>query len=152
MRIVAKILFVVLLISAPFTALADEAGKLKKKILMDQKKLVVMENMEFTDQEAKGFWPVYEKYQEELFQVGQRAGKLIVAYASVYHTLTDDQAKKIIDEYFDIRDQRQDIMKRYARDLKKVLPAKKMFRYLQVENKLEAIARYELARGIPLAQ
>jgi hypothetical protein len=66
--------------------------------------------------------------------------------------MTDDQAKKIIDEYFDIREQRLDIMKRYARDLKKVLPPKRLFRYLQVENKLEAIARYELARGIPLAQ
>jgi hypothetical protein len=152
MRSVAKILFVVLLLSVPFTALADEAGKLKKKILMDQKKLVVMENMEFTDQEAAAFWPVYEKYQEELFQVGQRAAKLIVAYASVYQTMADDQAKMIIDDYFDIRDARHDIMKRYAKELSKTLPAKKLFRYLQVENKLEAIARYELARGIPLAQ
>lgn len=152
MRIVSKVLLFVLLVSAPFTVLADEAAQLKKKILMDQKKLVVMENMEFTDQEAKAFWPVYEKYQEQFFQVGQRAAKLIVAYASVYNTLTDDQAKKIIDEYFQIREQRLDIMKKYAKDLSKVLPETKRFRYLQVENKLEAIARYELAQGIPLAQ
>ncbi len=43
-------------------------------------------------------------------------------------------------------------MKKFTLDLEKVLPGKKVFRYLQVENKLEAIGRYELAKEIPLAQ
>ena len=33
-----------------------------------------------------------------------------------------------------------------------ILPGKKAFRYMQVENKLEAIARHELAKEIPLAR
>ena len=78
--------------------------ELKKKIIFDQKKLVVMENMEFTVEEGKAFWPVYEKHQEELFQVSQRGATLILAYASVYQSLTDEQATKIIDEYYDIQD------------------------------------------------
>ena len=60
-------------------------------------------------------------------------------------TLTDDQAAKIVDEYFAILDT-------YMKKLNKGLPAKKVFRYLQVENKLAAIARYELAKAIPLAK
>jgi hypothetical protein len=51
-----------------------------------------------------------------------------------------------------IRDDRQMAMKKFTLDLEKVLPGKKVFRYLQVENKLEAIGRYELAKEIPLAQ
>ena len=151
MRIKA-ILLTLMFLCVPFFALADETTELKKKIIFDQKKLVVMENMEFTDAEAKAFWPVYEKYQEELFQVSQRGAELILAYAAVYQTLTDEQANKIVDEYYDIQDERLVIMKKMAADVGKVLPGKKAFRYMQVESKLSAIARYELAKEIPLAR
>ncbi len=152
MRIKISILLAFLVLATAFGALAGETDALKKRIMLDQKKLVVMENMEFTEQEAKAFWPVYEKHQEELFQVNQKVAKLIVAYAAVFQTLTDDQADKIVAEYFAIQSERQAAMKKFMADLKNVLPGKKAFRYLQVENKLETLARYELSKGIPLAQ
>lgn len=149
---IKTILLALMLLAVPVLALADEATDLKKKILFDQKKLIVMENMEFTDAEAKAFWPVYEKHQEELFQINQRGAKLILAYASAFQTLTDEQAVKLIDEYYDIQDDRLVVMKKMAVDVGKVLPGKKAFRYLQVEAKLSALARYELAKEIPLAR
>ncbi len=111
-----------------------------------------MENMDLTEAEAKAFWPVYEKHQEELFQVNQRGAVLILAYASVYQSLTDEQATKLIDEYYDVQDDRLIAMKKMVADVGKALPGKKDFRYMQVESKLTAIARYEFAKGIPLAQ
>ncbi len=149
---IKTVLLTILLLAVPFLALADEAMDLKKKIMFDQKRLIVMENMDFTEAEAKAFWPVYEKHQEELFQVNQRGATLILAYASVYQSLTDDQATKLIDEYYDVQDDRLAAMKKMAVDVGKVLPGKKAFRYMQVEAKLTAIARYELAKGIPLAK
>ena len=149
---IKTILLTFMLLVAPVLALADEALELKKKIMFDQKRLVVMENMEFTEEEAAAFWPVYDKHQEELFQVNQRGAKLILAYASVYQTLTDEQAVKLVDEYYDIQDDRIAVMKKMAVDVGKVLPGKKAFRYLQVEAKLSAIGRYELAKEIPLAR
>lgn len=145
-------LLAVWLIAAPLLAMADETAELKKKIMFDQKKLVVMENMEFTEAEAKGFWPVYEQYQEKLFQNSQWFGRLIVSFASSYASLGDDKALELTDTYYQLQSERQTIMQNYTEDLKKVLPGRKLFRYLQVENKLEAIARFEMAKGIPLAQ
>lgn len=149
---IKTILLTLMLLVAPVLALADEALDLKKKIMFDQKRLVVMENMEFTEEETAAFWPVYDKHQEELFQVNQRGAKLILAYASVFQTLTDEQAVKLVDEYYDIQDERLAVMKKMAADVGKVLPGKKAFRYLQVESKLSAIGRYELAKEIPLAR
>lgn len=149
---IKTILLAILLLSAPFNALADEAVELKKKILFDQKRLVIIENMELTEEEGKAFWPVYEKYQEELFQVGQRGAKLLLTYAEAYQTLTDDQAVKIVNEYYDIQDARLATTKKMAEEVSEVLPGKKAFRYLQIESKLKAIAQYELAKKIPLAQ
>jgi len=149
---IKTILLTLMLLVVPVLALADEALDLKKKIMFDQKRLVVMENMEFTEEEAAAFWPVYEEHQEELFQINQRGAKLILAYASVYQTLTDEQAVKLVDEYYDIQDDRLAVMKKMAAGVSKVLPGKKAFRYLQVESKLSAIGRFELAKAIPLAQ
>jgi hypothetical protein len=38
----------------------------------------------------------------------------------------------------------------YIPKLSKVLPLKKVARYLQVENKVRALVKYELAGGVPL--
>ncbi len=136
----------------PALVVADDAGNLRKKIMFDQKKLIVMENMEFTDEEGKFFWPTFDNMQEELFQVSQRTAKLILAYASSYQTLTDEQAALIIDEFYDVKKTRLSILEKYTDKLAKGLPAKKVFRYLQVENKLDTIASYEISKEIPLAQ
>jgi hypothetical protein len=139
-------------LSLPILAGADEVDELKKKLMFDQKKLIVMQNMELAADEGKFFWPVYDELQKELFQANQRVAKLVVAYASVYQSLTDEQAAKIVAEYFEIQKSQTAILDRYMQKLTEGLPAKKVFRYLQVENKLDAIARYELAKEIPLAQ
>ena len=144
--------FVFLFFILPLVAQADEVAALKKKLMFDQKKLIIMENMHFTKDEGAFFWPIYQNLQEELFQLNQKAAKLIVAYAAAYQTLTDEQAAKIVKEYFDIQKSRTNILDNYMKKLGVKLSAKKVFRYLQVENKLDAIARYELAKGIPLAQ
>ena len=59
---------------------ADNMQILRDKIKAD-KKLVVATNMELTESEAKGFWPIYEQYQKELQKINQRLGKVLESYA-----------------------------------------------------------------------
>ena len=120
-------IIICLVLGLPMLALSDEAGELRKKIIFDQKKLVVLQNMEFTDEEKTAFWPVYQKFQEELFPLTQRTVELVLAYASVFQSLTDDQAAKIIEEYLTIQDSRQKTMRKYFKQFMKILPAKKFF-------------------------
>ena len=150
-KTIARLVILTMLL-LPFVCLADETDDLRKKIMFDQKKLLVMENVEFTKDEGEAFWPLFDKLQEELFVVNQRSAKLILAYASVYETLTDKQAAKIVNEYFANRKERTAILNKYVQQMLKNLPAKKVFRYVQVENKLEVMAHYEIAKEVPLAQ
>lgn len=136
----------------PTLSLADNATELKQKIYLDQKKLVVMGNLEITDQEAEKFWPVFEKYQQKLFENGRQIGKVISSYASVYQNMKDEEALELIDDYQDATKQRVEALNQYAKAMKSVLPGKKVFRCMQIEYKLEAIARNELAKEIPLAK
>jgi hypothetical protein len=122
-----------------------------EKIRAD-KKLFVAHNMELTEAEAKVFWPVYEKYQDELFLLRTRTLKLINDYAEVYEKMTKDTAKKLIDEYMAIEAVHLKLRKTYLPKFRKVLPDVKVLRYYQIENKINAALMYEFAAKIPLVQ
>ncbi len=130
---------------------ADNMQILRDKIRAD-KKLLVAANMELTESEAKGFWPVYEEYQRDLSGINRRIAKLIESYAAAYrsNTLTDAKAQKLIDELVGIGKDDGALQAAYAPRLLKVLPAKKVARYLQIENKIRALVKYELAAEVPL--
>jgi len=126
---------------------------LREKIYAD-KKLLVASNMTLTPAEEKGFWPVYDAYQNDLHKINERLAKLINDYALVYKkgAVLNTTAKKLLDEMIAIELAEAKLKQSYAPKLLKVLPAAKAARYLQIENKIRAIIRYELAEGIPLVE
>ena len=130
---------------------ADNMQILLDKIKAD-KKLLVARNMDLTESEAKGFWPVYEQYQQQLANFNQRIGKLIESYAAAYRTnsMTDGEAKKLIGEFVAIEKGEAAVKEFFVPKLSQVLPPKKVARYLQIENKIRAALKYELADEIPL--
>ena len=154
-----KTTFVLTLVAAitlwfVFPVLAQDNMQILRDKIKADKKLVVAANMELTESEAKGFWPVYEEYQKDLTAINQRIGKLIESYAADYraNTLTDEKAQKLIDEMVSIEKADGGLQASFAPKLGKVLPPKKVARYLQIENKIRAALKYELAANIPLAQ
>jgi polyhydroxyalkanoate synthesis regulator phasin len=132
---------------------ADNMQILRDKVKAD-KKLLIATNMELTEAEAKGFWPVYEGYQKKLTAINQRMVKLIESYAADYqaNTLTDEKAKKLTDELVAIGKAEAELQAASVPKLSKVLPPKKVARYLQIENKIRAVVKYELANAVPLVQ
>jgi len=130
---------------------ADNMQILRDKIKAD-KKLLVATNMELTESEAKAFWPIYEQYQKELQRINQRIVKLVESYADDARSksLTDDKAKKLIDDAAAIDQTEANLKRAYAPKLSKALPVKKVARYLQIENKIRAVVKYDLAQGVPL--
>ena len=132
---------------------ADNMQILRDKVAAD-KKLVVSAAMGLTESEAKGFWPVYDAFQKDLHKINDEIATLIAAFAKEYtgKSLTDDKAKKLLEYYFAIEDRELKLRKSYIPKLSKVLPGLKVARYMQLENKVRALVKYELAAEIPLAQ
>jgi hypothetical protein len=64
--------------------------------------------------------------------------------------MTDDGAKKLTAEFVAIEKAEAAMKESYVPKLSKVLPAKKVARYMQIENKIRALVKYELAGEIPL--
>jgi hypothetical protein len=132
---------------------ADNMQILRDKIRAD-KKLVVATNMELTESEAKGFWPIYAQYQKDLEKINQRVANLLESYADDFRgkSLTDDKAKKLINEATAIDQAEANLKSTYAPKLSKALPMKKVARYLQIENKIRAVVKYDIASGVPLVR
>ena len=132
---------------------ADNMEILRDKIRAD-KKLVVATNMELTESEAKTFWSIYEQYQRDLQKINQRMANLLESYADDFRakSLTDDKAKKLIDEAVAIDRAEADLKSIYAPKLNEVLPTRKVLRYLQIENKIRALVKYDIASGVPLVR
>ena len=132
---------------------ADNMQILRDKVRAD-KKLLVATNMGLTESEASGFWPIYEQYQKDLQKINRRLANLVEGYAADFRnqSLTDDKAKKLIDESVGIELAEAKLKSEYAPKLSKVLPAKKAARYLQIENKIRAVVKYDLASGVPPVQ
>jgi hypothetical protein len=122
-----------------------------EKIRAD-KKLLVAENMQLSEAEAKAFWPVYKQYQDELFLLRTRTAKLIQDYADAYQSMNDATAKKLLDESLAIEDVGLKLRQAYLPKFRKVLSEAKVARYFQIENKIQAALNYELAANIPLVK
>jgi hypothetical protein len=130
---------------------ADNLEILRKKIRAD-KKLVVASNMELTESEAKNFWPIYDQYQKDLQKINQRLANVLESYADDFlkKSINDDKAKKLINDALAIDREEASLKAKYAPKLSKALPMVKVVRYLQIENKIRAVVRYDIASGVPL--
>jgi len=145
-----------LLMVWPFFASAQDNSTDNMQILIEKiradKKLLVAENMQLTEAEAKGFWPLYNKYQDELFLLRSRTLKLIKDYEKSYEKMTNETAKKLLDEYMTIEGLGLTLRQTYLPKFRNVLPDTKVVRYYQIENKINAALIYDLASNIPLTK
>ena len=151
-----QVLLLVLAASLAAPAIAqDEATSnmeiLRQKVAAD-KKLLIADNMNLTQAQAKGFWPVYDAYQQDLRRVNERLGKVIAEYAKAYNksSVDNETAKRLLEEALAIEEAEVRLKRSYLPRLEKVIPATKVARYLQIETKIRALMHYELATQIPL--
>lgn len=149
-------LVTITLIFSSCLAFAESPEDLKKNIVLDQRKLVVMENLPLSDEESEKFWPAFRDYQENLYNIERKNVELIYYYLDKYkeNSLTDEEASSIVKAYFTLVDNRQKLIKDFSfvLELEKILPVKKIFRYLQIQQNIDALEQYEITKKIPLLE
>jgi len=131
--------------------LNDDTQMLLSQIQAD-KAAVVLKSLELTDPEARAFTPVYDEYQKERKEIAQRQIAELNKFASNYGSMTDKAAGEILKNWFKIQEDKNDLVKKYAKKFEHVLPKTKVLRFVQVENKLETVVDLQAARVIPLAK
>jgi hypothetical protein len=141
----------VLALAAPLFAQSGEIA-LTRQVIQTERQALVTAAMELTEQEGAAFWPLYREYRGAMAKVGDRGQALIIDYAAKYAMLTDADAQVMLDEMLAIDQETLKVKKDYVKKFGKILPAKRVARFFQIENKMDAIIRADLAEQIPLAR
>jgi hypothetical protein len=133
-------------------ALAQDNMQVLRDKLKTDKKVIVDANMGLSESEAKGFWPVYDGYQNDLRKINEQVVNLILSYADAYNkgAFPDETAKKLLGELLAVEEAELKLKRDYVPKLEQVLPGWKVARYMQIENKIRAVVKYELAAQVPL--
>ena len=153
--VMQKVLFVlfigIALLCTSFSARAADE-EVTREFIQTNRKAIVEHALEMNQQESQDFWPIFNDYRNEVIKEQDRKAKLIFDFLDNYENLSDEKAAEILDEFITIESKMLKLRKKYVKKFKKVLPAKKVAKYVQVENKMRAIINLELAREIPLVK
>ena len=131
---------------------AKEEIRLTRVAIQEERQAIVTQAMDLTPEEMETFWPLYREYRLEAVKLGDRIVALIQRYAANYDNLTDATANKLVSDFVKLDQARANLKAKFLPRFKKVLPAKKVVRFYQVENKLDVLILSEMAEQIPLAR
>ena len=91
-------------------------------------------------------------YQKERETVNRELGRLIVEFSEAYAKgpIPNETAKRIRNDFYAMEEKELRLKRANADKMDKVLPPWKVTRYMQIESKIRALVKFELARHIPL--
>ena len=96
-----------------------------------QKAEMMGEVMQLSAADAAKFWPIYEKYDEELAKLNDQRVANIQEYANSYDQMTDEKADELIHKAMSYRKQRSELLAKYYEQVKQALGGITAARFVQ---------------------
>lgn len=101
------------------------------------------------DQNA-AFWPIYQRFEDDLSKLGDRVSGLVQKYTTNYEQMNDPTADEIATEILSIEGSRNELKKQYYQKFKQALDPITATRFLMVENQLERVVDLQIASQLPV--
>jgi hypothetical protein len=145
-----------LLFATPALAqVAGDGGQARMDELRAQlasgKQAYVSRQMALDSAEETDFWPVYDEHQRSLEALQQRRREHASDYARAVAagTLDEDFARDLARDLVEIETEEARLLDRTYSRLRRSLTEVQALKYLQIEARLAALLRYELAASLP---
>ena len=126
-----------------------EPGVLLDAIRANRKALVAV-SLELSPEEAEKFWPLYDRYQKEISAIGDRLAAIVEDYTATFRDLSNEKALQLTESYLAVEAERLQVRRSYLDQFAKILPGRTVARFYQIENKMDAVVRYDVAATIPV--
>jgi hypothetical protein len=117
-----------------------------------ERQSTLVRGAQLSDQEMADFVPVYQRYRRDVIQLNTRVLQLLKRFSDEYTTLTDPQAQSLTRDWLSLERDRVDLKIQYVKKFDKVLPAVKVARVMQIENRMDLLQEIGAASTIPLAR
>jgi hypothetical protein len=152
MKILITLLVCLLATGSTIASDIDTQIELVRHLAETERQAMVTLNMNLTDEENEGFWPVWHEYRTARTANGDRLLALIKNYAEHHMDLSDAKANELLEESFQVDTELLEIKREFAGRFAEVLPPTKVMRLMQIESKMDMVARLNVAVEIPLAE
>ncbi len=98
------------------------------------------------------FWPLYQEYEKELFEIGDQRLALIKRFLAAHNTqkLDDLEAQEIAKAWFQQSAARLDLLKKYHILISDKLSPVQAMQFVQVENRVNMVIDVIIASEIPM--
>lgn len=131
---------------------ADSYIEILKSEVKTDKKAIITETMQFTEQQSAAFWPIYTEFEYELEKLSNKRIANIKDFAANYDSLTNEKADELITASFSFLDDRLDLNQKYYKKFAEVLTPIVAAKYMQLENQIQLILDLSIAENLPLAK
>lgn len=138
--------------AAPAMANGHDLTELMRSDLRTQKRAIVTQAMQLTEEQSAKFWPVYGEFETELTKINDQRVTMIKDYAAAYNSMTDQAAKDLIKRGFKLQEQRTSLLKKYVNKMSKAVDVKTAARWAQVEHAVDSAIDLQIASELPLLQ
>ena len=148
-----KILVTLLICSFTFTVFAQNSYiEIVHSTIKTEKKALIAEVMQLSDDEGSKFWPVYNEYEEKLYKINTDYFNIIMEFADNYENMSAEVASNILSKANKVSLDKAKLEKTYIKKMAKVISPQKTLRYFQASSKIETIIKAQLAEEIPLLE
>jgi len=131
---------------------ADSYIEILKSEVKTDKKAIIIETMQFTEQQSTAFWPIYNEFEYELEKLSNKRIANIKDFAANYDSLTNEKADELIKASFSFLNDRLDLNKKYYKKFADLLTPIVAAKYMQLENQIQLILDLSIAENLPLAK
>ena len=131
MKNLKKTIFLILFLSSSF--LYGQPQRPVREKVEAMKVGFLTERLNLTPEEAKVFWPVYNKYTDELETLRKSRRENLINARMNFDEMTDKDVEKAIDSEIGSRQNELDLLKKYHPQFKQVLPIKKVAKLYRAE-------------------
>jgi len=123
---------------------ADRAKYREKKVALIEKAL----NLSPSEHDA--FWREYYAYEAELKKIYDQRYSIIRDYAANYDNMNEDIADNLALRSLKIRDDRNDLFRKYYNRIKKATSSLIAGQFLQIENELNLLSDLKISTETPI--
>jgi hypothetical protein len=124
--------------------------ELARSDIQMEKATLIAQNLSLTEDEAFEFWPLHREYTLELGKLFDERLQLIRKHVVNFDNLTDKQAEQLAKDVFDLEEKRLKLKRIWFKKFAKVVPARKVAQFFQLENQLNAVLDLRVAAALPL--
>lgn len=135
--------------STPLPTVSDKDIALLRQNLQAEAKKIITKNMDLSDSEAAGFWPLYNQYAAEVRKVNDTRFGLVKDYARIYKTMTPQEADNLTRLLAQADQTIISLRLEYLPKFEQVLPGTKAALFMQLDRRLDSLFNVQIASQLP---